>query len=283
MIPPRALLAAFATAVTAAVVIGLLQDRPGLAAALVGGLSGVLALRLARSGAALEEARARAAEAERLATVGLATAGFAHELKNATMVLQGFAELARKGVPEGDRSAAHLAEVDHQARRLTELLQRFLRLGHGGATGVARPVGEVLDEIVRLGKPVAHVRNVVLETELAADLARPVDDGRTRALLLDLLLNATAHAYSRIRVRAEAGGGEVVIRVEDDGPGVPAAERERVFEPFVTARAGGTGLGLATARAGARDEGGSLTCEASELGGAAFVLRLPAAPAGAPG
>ncbi len=111
-------------------------------------------------------------------------------------------------------------------------------------------------------------------------LGDPVALGQVVRNLLD---NAVRHARSRVTVElhpAGPGGGEVVLVVSDDGPGIPPEERERVFERFVRldeARArdaGGSGLGLAIVRSVVEAHGGSVTVQ----DGARFVVRLPGVP-----
>jgi len=134
-----------------------------------------------------------------------------------------------------------------------------------------------------------------------SDLVRDAIEGRTARLdltgepvvlgnktrlarvLANLLDNAERHAGHEIRVAVGAAEGQAVIRVQDDGPGVPEADRERIFERFVRlddARSrdeGGAGLGLAIARDLAQAHGGTLTVTTSPSGGASFDLRLPLA------
>ncbi|MFK4088150.1 sensor histidine kinase [Kribbella sp. NPDC020789] len=134
-----------------------------------------------------------------------------------------------------------------------------------------------------------------------ADLVRDAIDGRTARLeitgepvvlgnktrlarvLGNLLDNAERHASNEIRVIVSSVDGQAVIRVQDDGPGVPEADRERIFERFVRlddARSrddGGAGLGLAIARDLAQSHGGTLAVSTSPAGGASFDLRLPLA------
>jgi len=99
----------------------------------------------------------------------------------------------------------------------------------------------------------------------------------------NLVANAHRHARGTVKVTAELVGDDVVVMVDDDGDGVPPADRERVFERWVrldAARArdqGGAGLGLSIARSVARSHGGDVTLETSPLGGARARLRLPAA------
>lgn len=100
----------------------------------------------------------------------------------------------------------------------------------------------------------------------------------------NLVTNAVRYAGGRVLVTLQRQGSEVRVRVEDDGPGVPADDRERIFQPFVrldAARsrdAGGIGLGLALARRAARAHDGELLVEDSPLGGACFVWTVPLPP-----
>ncbi|MFF8532243.1 ATP-binding protein [Streptomyces sp. SAS_267] len=108
--------------------------------------------------------------------------------------------------------------------------------------------------------------------------------GQLARVIGNLLDNAQRHAHDEVVVRMERRGDRIVLTVADDGNGVPAAERERIFERFVRlddARArddGGAGLGLAIARDVAHRHGGTLTAGEAPSGGALFELRLPAAP-----
>jgi len=79
----------------------------------------------------------------------------------------------------------------------------------------------------------------------------------------------------RIEVTAEARGADVLISIDDSGPGIPANVGAQLFEPFVTSKAKGMGLGLSLSRTLLRHQGGDLWSEPSRLGGARFVLRLP--------
>ncbi|WTL07408.1 HAMP domain-containing histidine kinase [Kribbella sp. NBC_01505] len=134
-----------------------------------------------------------------------------------------------------------------------------------------------------------------------SDLVRDAIDGRRATMVLDaepvvlgnknrltrilgnLLDNAERHTGRQVRVVVSSTGGEAVIQVQDDGPGVPEGDRDRIFERFVRlddARSrdeGGAGLGLAIARDLAQAHGGTLTARTSPLGGASFDLHLPLA------
>ena len=102
-----------------------------------------------------------------------------------------------------------------------------------------------------------------------------------RRAVSNLLRNAVRHAKGRVAVLGEAAGGTLRLHVDDDGPGMPEADRARVLEPFVrldAARsrdAGGAGLGLALASRLAEAHGGSLSVGDAPLGGARLTLTLP--------
>jgi two-component system sensor histidine kinase KdpD len=109
-----------------------------------------------------------------------------------------------------------------------------------------------------------------------------VDSAQIERVLVNLLENALkfSPSGSTVNVRASTIGGDVVVRIEDEGPGVPAADREAIFEPFRRGSAEsaqrGTGLGLAIARGFAEANGGGVFAEPRETGGSCFVLTLPA-------
>ncbi len=225
----------------------------------------------------------RLAELERLALLGQATAGFAHEVKNGLMVIQGFAFLARRlaeSATAEPKLAQHVREVEAEAARLIDELKTFLALARG--TNEERPrraLGVVVAEVVRLIKPVAEQRGLLVELQAAGTAERQVADPEFRAGLLNLGLNALDFARTRTRITlARAPGGWDVI-VEDDGSGVDARVRSRLFEPFQSGKPSGTGLGLSRAREAVEAERGRIGYDRSSLGGARFSLFVPDAPA----
>ena len=106
-----------------------------------------------------------------------------------------------------------------------------------------------------------------------------VDAERVGLALSNLVANALRHARTAVHVRAATEGEGVALFVEDDGPGIPEGDRERVFEPFAQVedgrKGGGAGLGLALVRVIAALHGGRVRADASDAGGATFVLMVP--------
>jgi signal transduction histidine kinase len=220
--------------------------------------------------------------AQRTSTVGLLTAGFAHEMKNALTVVLGFAELSRTAAEKSHadvKVTRHLKELENETRRTVAQLQSFLSYSSGEK--VARKpqdVNELVADALQMVRPMARIKDLMVDQTNGEPPRVDADPFAVRQLLLNLLLNALDFAGKRIIVsttRATDGQAEVIIA--DDGPGVPKADRERIFNRFVTTRPGGNGLGLSTSREIAEAHHGSLTLRETAGGGATFVLHLPPA------
>jgi signal transduction histidine kinase len=207
-----------------------------------------------------------------------------HELRSPLATVRQHAELARL---HPDRtSLAELADVvlaeGGRQQDLVDALLVLSRLDEHAALD-ARPVDlddVALDEVARL-----RARADVRVDAAGITAARVEGDARLLALAVrNLADNAARHAASTVSVATAAGPDHVVLTVDDDGRGIPAAERERVLDRFVRLdegrdrESGGSGLGLAIVRAVAEAHGGSVTIADAPGGGARVLLRLPAAP-----
>ncbi len=185
--------------------------------------------------------------------------------------------------------AAQAAQaLEHMERDLTELdelieeLLTYARLREHGAP--VRAWVEVLPVLEELCKRQAElVPGVTLASPRpgVAWVAVQVDARLFRRALSNLLVNALRHARSRVEVTLEGTERELRIHVDDDGAGVPVADRERIFEPFQrldderTRQSRGSGLGLAIVRRIAEVHGGNIAVLTSDLGGARFQLSFP--------
>jgi signal transduction histidine kinase len=128
-------------------------------------------------------------------------------------------------------------------------------------------------------------RRVRVNSRLAAGIAPTSGDRvQLQQVLLNLVLNAceamsaTPVQDRELTISTSIDGGEVLVVVSDRGPGIPEGQLERVFEPFVTFREHGLGLGLAISRSIVASHGGSIRAENDARGGATFRCRLPVAP-----
>ncbi len=248
--------------------------QPDEVAPLVRALNALL-LRLGRS---LDTQRAFVADA-------------AHELRSPLTALKLQLQLLQRADnPAGhDAATAALASGIERASRLVEQLLTLARTEPGAAAAAPQrlELGELVREAVADTVPLALARGTVFE--LSADT--PVWVEGERAALAAMVRNLADNAvrYSppggRVELRVWTDDGAAVLQVDDAGPGIPQAERERVFDRFY--RRGqtdeaGTGLGLAIVRGVAQRHGATLALDASPLGGLRVTLRLPSvAPAAA--
>jgi two-component system sensor histidine kinase KdpD len=184
-----------------------------------------------------------------------------------------------------------LTTINTEVDRLTRLVHNLLDMSRieVGALDprlVESSIAEVVGPVVRRVRTASRQRvDVDVPEELAPVLVDPV---RLDQVLTNLLDNARSYAgASPVQVVARQLGDVIELRVVDHGPGIPAPERERVFDQFYRLKRGGrrpegTGMGLAICRGIVQAHGGGLRVETTPGGGATFVLTLPVSPAPAP-
>ncbi|GAA3337401.1 HAMP domain-containing sensor histidine kinase [Curtobacterium pusillum] len=209
-----------------------------------------------------------------------------HELRSPIATIRQHAEVAAAH-PERTEVAELADVVRSEALRLQDLVAALLELSRldEGGTGRRRPVD--LDDLAFDAVARARVRarsapgGVVEVDGSGIGPARVLGNERVLAgVVRNLVDNAVRHAETRVVVALADDGGRAVLTVDDDGPGVPPGERDRVFERFVrldearSRDAGGAGLGLAIVRDAVRAHGGEVAVTESPLGGARFVVRL---------
>jgi signal transduction histidine kinase len=162
--------------------------------------------------------------------------------------------------------------------RATALLRGTLDFAREGPLAPARAAVQLRAVMTAVAEQVAASdRHLALTVDIPEEAGVHADPEHLVRALANLVRNAAEAGARHVRVAAQNEGREMVVLVSDDGPGLPDAVRERLFEPFVTGgRPGGTGLGLAIAHDLARANGGTLTLVSSGPGGTVFRLGLPA-------
>lgn len=224
------------------------------------------------------------AHRERLATLGVVAASVAHQVRNPlTVLVSGLPAMQRRLEGTVDQQTRELMEVMHGcARRIERMTVDLLDLSRVDREeqGAFRP-GQGLASAVRLvSAGIGSDVEVDAEIDETATIrGRPGDVNHVFLNLVDNAARAVGDSGT-IRVRGAPEGDAYVVRVEDSGPGVPEEFRRRIFEPFFTTRPAGqgTGLGLSIARQVVEQHGGRIEAGSSDLGGARFTVRFPAAP-----
>jgi two-component system, NtrC family, sensor histidine kinase HydH len=230
----------------------------------------------------LQSAERESLRNDQLASLGQLAAGLAHELRNPLTAIRTLVEAARAGGPAAQLDGRDLEVVDEELTRLDSTLQSFL--------DYARPpklerrsidLRDVIDRTVLLVKPRAEQQSVKLDVELPTVPVRVnADPEQLRQVVLNLLLNALDALGSggRIEVGAQENPAQrhATLMIADNGPGIPAALRDKLFEPFVSSKASGTGLGLTICRRIVENHGGTITVDNRPTGGAVFTIQLPA-------
>lgn len=221
---------------------------------------------------------------KRLTSMGEMAAVLAHQVRTPLAAALLYAsQVARKSLPGDERAKFAdklLARLDDMERLVADMLA-FTR--GGGRTAEELSVSALIEQVAQCLEPRLGRRARLTIRTLAPDLKLRGNAQAIAGALLNLANNALDAAGEGLELLIEArrNGDLAEIRVRDNGPGVPAELRGRVFEPFFTTRSRGTGLGLAVVKAVAEAHGGRVEVDASMESGACFVLRLPALAAGA--
>ncbi|GEK22445.1 sensor histidine kinase [Cellulomonas xylanilytica] len=217
-----------------------------------------------------------------------------HELRTPLASIRGYAELVRRSPDDLPASALQaMSRVESESQRMTALLEDMLLLARLDA---GRPLAsEPVDLSLLAVDAVTDAHAAGPDHDWRLDLAAPDDDGsedalvvgddhRLRQVLANLLSNARLHtpAGTAVTVRVRRAGDQVVLQVADDGPGIPPALRESLFQRFTrgdpsrNSATGSTGLGLAIVHAVVTAHGGTITVTSGP--GTTFTVTLPAAP-----
>lgn len=235
-------------------------------------------------------------QASKLASLGELAAGVAHEVNNPLTGILGFTELLLSRDDLTGGLAEGLQEIHGLARRTNQITQDLLLFARVQREGGFRAVSlrDVVRDNLKLLETTYRSLHLELRTEFPKDpdgqedrLLALGDQGKIQQIIMNLAQNAKdaitmASKGSRITFRGSRQKDEVVLEVEDDGPGIPERIRNKIFEPFFTTKpiGKGTGLGLAIVNRIVEEHKGKLIIDSAEGRGTTFRIVLPAAPPG---
>ena len=221
---------------------------------------------------ALEQARSREIEAERLRAFRETARRVAHEMRNPlTPIRLAVAQLARSAAPPQREAIEVLVAESGRLEQLAREFTEFGRLPEGPAAQV--DLAELLADLARTSIP------PTMRVSLALDPALPTLLGHydpLRRAFGNIIRNAVeaSEGQGQIDLSARPEDGVVRIEIGDHGPGVPPDLAARLFDPYVTGKSGGTGLGLALAKQTIEMHQGTIAFQATPGGGATFVVRM---------
>jgi signal transduction histidine kinase len=218
--------------------------------------------------------------------------GVSHELRTPLAQIRMFAEMLRLGwVRSDDERQRSVAIIDQEARRLAHLVENILQFSRAERSAprlsLARlELAALVDEVVDSFAPLAGSRGVTVRTAHSGHAVALADRDALRQVLLNLLDNAVKYGPAGQTITAGPrvdGGGRVQVWVDDQGTGIAARDKARVWEPFrrldraVEAGISGNGIGLAVVRELVSAQGGTVAVHDAPGGGASFVVTLRAA------
>ena len=235
----------------------------------------------------LKEAQEALIQSERLATVGRLAAHIAHEIRNPLVTIGGHARSILDHVENREATEESAEIIYEEVLRLEQILR--------GVMDFSRPVqheafeqnlNEVAFRVAETMQLELVERGIEVEVDLDPDLPLcSLDERRILQVLTNLLRNGAESMASlpveeerRLTVRTHHSEEAVHLDVSDTGPGVPEDVLHDIFEPFVSRKVGGTGLGLATVRMIMLDHGGTVDLSSNPGGGATFTISLPRSP-----
>ncbi len=242
-----------------------------------------MAVNLRERDARLREAHAQLLQSEKMAAIGQLSAGLAHEVKNPLAGILGYAQLTRRSLQNPEVIMRNIDVIERETRRCTDIISNLMRFARQ-EPGSRAPtdINVAVSRAIALVDHQLGLQNVAIRTDMQEGLP-PVscNINQLQQVVMNLLINAQQvmePAGGKVHVSTRLSGTDVIIEVDDTGPGVPQDVRARIFDPFFTTKQAGqgTGLGLSVSYGLIRDHGGDIRVSDAPGGGARFTISLPA-------
>ncbi|HEU0154883.1 MAG TPA: ATP-binding protein, partial [Stellaceae bacterium] len=234
----------------------------------------------------IRDLQAELSHVSRLTEMGQMVSALAHEVNQPLTAATNYLEAARRMLARGDaaaggRTAGILNSVTAQLVRATQIIRRlreFVRKGQGERR--PEPIGRLVEEAIALALVGAPDIRAKIDLRIASQLPElPVDGVQIEQVVVNLVRNAIeamdGGARRELAVTAAPADGGIEISIADTGPGIAPDIAERLFQPFVTTKPQGMGVGLSICRSIVEAHGGTLTAEPNPGGGTIFRFTLP--------
>ncbi len=223
-------------------------------------------------------------QSEKLASLGQLASGMAHEIHNPLTIISGEAQLYLERFRGKDDSVdSVLKSIIEECQRAADITRRILRFAKPAPSDLAPlEVKTVLDETIMLAGYQVRMEKVERTVNVEPGLPKVrANQNQLQEVILNLILNACqamGEKGGKLQLLGQAlnGGTIVQIQIADNGPGIPLAKLKKVFDPFYTTKATGTGLGLFVSERIIKAHGGTIEVDSTEGKGACFTIRLPA-------
>jgi signal transduction histidine kinase len=226
------------------------------------------------------EAEDRLRRRERLATIGQLAASIGHDLRNPLSVMESSLYILRRRAKEDERALKHIERIGHQIDECDSIITHLLEMARNQPPRRDRvELANLVDEALTAARVPARVH---VERQGLEGVILWIDAALVKQALVNLLINsvqAQREGDAWICIRAQREDDQVIISLEDTGPGFDAATLPIIFEPLVTTKATGTGLGLSLVKSVIERHSGHVSAGNRPGGGAVVKLHLPnAAP-----
>ncbi|MGA3186040.1 MAG: ATP-binding protein [Bryobacteraceae bacterium] len=229
--------------------------------------------------ASIQDARHELIRQERIMTIGRLSTSIVHDLRNPLAAIYGGAEMLVDGDLNPQQVQRLAGNIYRASRHVQELLQELVEVGRGKSipTEVCR-LKDIVAAACDAYATTADAQSVSVLVDVPDRIELPLERARMERVFLNLIDNALDAMPSggSLHISAETHEKEVVVSVEDSGPGISPQVRTRLFQPFATAgKKNGVGLGLALSQQAVIDHGGELWSDPTAKTGARFLVKLP--------
>ncbi len=226
---------------------------------------------------------------DKMASLGRVAAGIAHEIRNPLTGINSFLYSLKQSIADGPQSRresllAILDQIQSASDKIEAVIRRVMDFTKPAAPRLLLVnINEPIEEALELSAVTLRKSSVTVKKTLDRGLPPCYADFHMlEQVILNLVSNAAQALSSSgiqeriIEIATVADGGSVIVTVADSGPGIPEAERDRIFDPFYTTKSDGSGIGLSMCHRIITDHGGTIKVAASKWGGAEFRLHIPA-------